>query len=87
VRQAVVGGLAGALGTVLAALILAGLLVTGGEDFFGVAKIALLVHVPVIVIEGLVSGFTIAFLARVKPEMLGAPFGQPAGSEGQEKIE
>jgi cobalt/nickel transport system permease protein len=73
-RQAIVGGLAGALGTVLAALILAGLLVTGGEDFFGVAKIALLAHVPVIVIEGLVSGFTIGFLARVKPEMLGTLF-------------
>jgi cobalt/nickel transport system permease protein len=73
-RQTVVGGLAGAVGTVLAALILAGLLVTGGEDFFGVAKIALLAHVPVILIEGLVSGFTIGFLARVKPEMLESAF-------------
>jgi cobalt/nickel transport system permease protein len=77
-RQAIAGGLAGALGTVLAALILAGLLVTGGEDFFGVAKIALLAHVPVILIEGLVSGFTIGFLARVKPEMLESAFGRSA---------
>jgi cobalt/nickel transport system permease protein len=79
-RQAVVGGLAGALGTVLAAMILAGLLATGGEDFFGVAKIALLAHVPVILIEGLVSGFTIGFLVRVKPEMLGTLFARSAGS-------
>jgi cobalt/nickel transport system permease protein len=69
-RQAVVGGLSGALGVVLAALVLAGLLVSGGEDFFGVAKIALLAHVPVILIEGLVSAFTVGFLARVKPELL-----------------
>jgi len=69
-RQAIIGGIAGALGTILAAIILAALLGTGGEDFFGVAKIALLAHVPVIIIEGLVSAFTIGFLARVKPALL-----------------
>ena len=69
-RNALVGGIAGALGTGLAAIILALLLITGGEDFFGVAKMALLSHVPVFIIEGLVSFFTIGFLARVKPELL-----------------
>ncbi len=73
-RQAFVGALVGALGTTLAAVFLAALLVTGGEDFFGVAKIALLAHVPVIIIEGAVSGFTIGFLVRVKPEMLQPSF-------------
>lgn len=69
-RQALLGGVAGALGTVLAALFLALLLVTGGEDFFGVAKVALAAHAPVFLIEGVVSFFTIGFLARVKPELL-----------------
>ncbi len=69
-RQALVGGLVGAGGTVLAALILALLLVSGGEDFFGVAKIALAAHVPVIIIEGAVSALTVGFLARVKPALL-----------------
>ena len=73
-RQAIVGGIAGALGTILAAIILAVLLGTGGEDFFGIAKIALLAHVPVIIIEGLVSAFTIGFLARVKPALLQPAF-------------
>ncbi|MFH1923514.1 MAG: cobalt transporter CbiM [Planctomycetota bacterium] len=73
-RQAFVGGLAGALGTAMAAIILAILLVTGGEDFFGVAKIALLAHVLVIIIEGVVSAFTIGFLARVKPALLQPSF-------------
>jgi cobalt/nickel transport system permease protein len=77
-RQAVVGGLVGAFGTVLAALILAILLVTGGEDFFGVAKIALLAHVPVVIIEGVVTAFTIGFLARVKPILLQSSFLRPA---------
>lgn len=73
-RRTIAGGLVGAGGTTLAAIILAALLFTGGEDFFGVAKIALLAHVPVIVIEGLISAFTIRFLARVKPELLQLSF-------------
>ena len=73
-RQVLVGGLAGASGTALAAIILAILMVTGGEDFFGVAKIALLAHGPVIIIEGVVSAFTIGFLARVKPVLLKPTF-------------
>jgi cobalt/nickel transport system permease protein len=77
VRQAVTGGVAGAVGTALAAVILALLLASGGEDFFGVAKLALLAHVPVFIIEGLVSAFTIGFLARVKPELLQPPFIRP----------
>ncbi|MDZ7640908.1 MAG: cobalt transporter CbiM [Desulfurivibrio sp.] len=73
-RQALLGGVAGALGTGLAALLLALLLVTGGEDFFGVAKIALAAHLPVFIIEGVVSFFTIGFLAKVKPEILNQSF-------------
>ena len=76
-RQALIGGLVGAAGTALAALILAVLLVTGGEDFFGVTKIALAAHVPVIIIEGAVSALTIGFLARVKPALLMQSFGSP----------
>lgn len=69
-RQALIGGVVGAAGTALSAMILAALLVTGGEDFFGVAKIALAAHVAVIIIEGTVSALTIGFLARVKPALL-----------------
>jgi len=76
-RQAMVGGLMGAIGTTLAAIILAVLLATGGEDFFGVAKIGLLAHIPVIIIEAVVSAFTIGFLARVKPALLQTSFLRP----------
>jgi cobalt/nickel transport system permease protein len=58
----------------MAAIILAILLVAGGEDFFGVAKIALLAHIPVIIVEGVVSAFTIGFLSRVKPTLLQPSF-------------
>jgi cobalt/nickel transport system permease protein len=73
-RQAVIGGVAGVAGTILAAVILALLLATGGEDFFGVAKIALAAHIPVIIIEGGISAFTVGFLARVKPALLQPSF-------------
>lgn len=66
------GALAGGLGTVLSALILAVLLTTAGEDFTGVAKLALAAHLPVFFVEGAVSAFTISFLYRVKPELLEA---------------
>lgn len=69
-QNLLVGALAGGGGTLLAALGLALLLVTGGEDFFGVMRLALLAHLPVFVVEALVSGFTVSFLFRVKPELL-----------------
>jgi cobalt/nickel transport system permease protein len=79
-RQMTIGGLAGALGTVLAAVMLALLLAAGGEDFFGVAGIALAAHVPVVLIEGVVTAFAIGFLGRVKPELLQPAFLRPAGT-------
>ncbi|MFZ1986522.1 MAG: energy-coupling factor ABC transporter permease, partial [Desulfatitalea sp.] len=77
-RQSVIGGVVGAAGTALAAIILALLLATGGEDFFGVAKIALAAHVPVVIIEGAVSAFTVGFLAKVKPALLQPSFVRPS---------
>lgn len=75
-RQAIMGGIAGGLGTVLAALLLALLLASGGEDFIGVAKLALIAHIPVILVESAVAALTVSFLCKVKPELL-APSFQP----------
>lgn len=69
-RNMLIGALAGGGGTLIAATILSLLLVSGGEDFFGVMRLALLAHLPVFVVEALVSGFTVSFLFRVKPELL-----------------
>jgi ABC-type Co2+ transport system permease subunit len=43
----------------------------GQENWQTLAQLVFLAHLPLAVIEGLVSGFTIGFLVRVKPEMLG----------------
>jgi cobalt/nickel transport system permease protein len=51
------------------------LLKGGEEDWHTLALLTFVAHLPIAVIEGLVVGFTVGFLARVKPEMLGGPVG------------
>jgi cobalt/nickel transport system permease protein len=41
------------------------------ETWETLAQVVFLAHLPIAVIEGVVLGFTVGFLARVKPEMLG----------------
>lgn len=60
-----VTGIAG--GTVLIALCL----VTTGEAFINVARLIIISHIPVMIIEGIITGFCVVFLKRVKPEIIG----------------
>jgi cobalt/nickel transport system permease protein len=73
-RCVLAGAVAGALGVGLAVLILALLLVSGGEDFLGVAQLAMAAHLPVLLIEAAVSAFVVSFLYKVKPELLDISF-------------
>ena len=68
--NALAGILVSGGGVLLAGLLLAALLATAGEDFWGVAKLAVAAHVPVMLIEGGVGGCTVVFLFQVKPELL-----------------
>ena len=70
----VAGGLAalavaGTAGGVTLALALS------SADYLPSTKVVLLTYAPLAVIEAVVTGFVVAFLARVKPEML--PFAPP----------
>ena len=58
---------------VLATILLnAGALILGGRaDWYSLALLTFIIHLPLAVIEGAILGFTVGFLARVKPEMLG----------------
>ena len=47
------------------------LLFGGKEDWQVLAKLVLLAHVPVVVIEGLMLGVLVSYLEKVKPDMLG----------------
>jgi cobalt/nickel transport system permease protein len=49
-------------------------LLLGGEaDFRTPVLVSVVLHLPLAVVEGVVVGFAVGFLARVKPEMLGLP--------------
>jgi len=69
------GALCGALATVLAVILLAVVLVTTGEEFVAVAKLAAVAHVPIMIVEAIVTGFVVAYLAKVKPELLPVDIG------------
>lgn len=58
---------------VLLTLVLHTVVLLGGgeENWQGVALLLFVVHLPVAVIEGVVLGFAVSFLVRVKPELLG----------------
>ena len=87
-RHVFAGAVAGGLGTGLAAIILGFLLFLGGEDFLGVAKLALAAHIPVMIVEAAVAAFTVSFLFKVKPDLLGCVFAMPIMPEElQESVE
>jgi len=62
------GFVAVGLGGVLIALSL----VTTGESFAAAAKLVLAAHLPVMVIEGIFTAACVAFLKKVRPEILEA---------------
>ena len=64
------GFLAGGLGVGGGSLLIAVSLVSTGEAFLNVAKLILLAHLPVMVIEGVITAFCVIFLKKVKPEVL-----------------
>jgi hypothetical protein len=62
----------------LAVLLTVGLncvtLIAGGETEWPVLPLLLVIaHLPFAVVEGLILGVVVGFVARVKPEMLGLP--------------
>lgn len=59
----------GAVG--LSALLVAVALVSTDQQFWLTAKVIVLAHLPVMVVEGVVTMFIIRFIHKVEPEMLG----------------
>ena len=64
------GFMAGMTGIVVGVLLIAFALISTGESFRNVAKVIIIAHIPVMIIEGIVTAFCVIFLKRVKPEIL-----------------
>ena len=62
--------LAGMTGIAFGAIIIALTLIKTGESFMNVAKVIIIAHIPVMIIEGIVTAFCVLFLKKVKPEIL-----------------
>lgn len=60
----------GFVSMLLSASLTAGALALSGEAFVSAAKVLLIAHLPVMVVEGVITGFAYTFLAKVKPEAL-----------------
>lgn len=67
---AAAGFLAGVAGIAFGTLFIAAALIFTGESFISVAKVVALTHLPIMVIEGVVTAFCLVFLKKVKPEIL-----------------
>ncbi len=46
------------------------------QSFMSVAKLIVVAHLPIMIIEGIITLFCVAFLHRVKPELLGGIYGK-----------
>ncbi len=71
------GCMAGALAILLGGILLAAALVSTGREFSAVAGLVAGAHLPVMAIEAVVTGATLSFLSRVRPELLPAAAGLP----------
>lgn len=68
---ALTGLIAGALAIILTALQVALVLWLSGDEFLPAAKLVVVAHLPVAVIEGLVCAAAVTLIHRVKPDLFG----------------
>lgn len=66
------GAACGVLSIFIGALLIGVSLVFTGESFLEVAELTIAAHVPVMIVEGVLTAFCVMFLRKVKPELLRA---------------
>ncbi len=65
------GFLGGGLSLLIAAILISIALIETEKSFISIAGTLLAMHLPVAVIEGIITGFVVVYLKKVKPEALG----------------
>ena len=60
----------GFLAVMISGIMVAAALLFTGEPFIQVAKLVLIAHLPVMILEGILTVFCIGFLRKVRPEIL-----------------
>ncbi len=69
-KAGLLGALVGGFAVVLAVSLTAGMLFTLGKEYEWAIKALIIYHIPIIVIEGVIVGSVVAFLVKVKPELI-----------------
>jgi len=69
----VLGVATGIFSITLGSIILGGSLLATSGGFLTVVKLVIIAHIPVMIIEGLITGAIVVFLRKVRPELLEAP--------------
>lgn len=64
----------GALAIALSGFAVALALIWSEESFLNMAKITVIAHLPLMIVEGVVTVFVVGFLKKVKPDILEAPY-------------
>ena len=77
-RPFLLGATAGGLGVLMTGAMICLSLALSSADFLSAARIIVITYLPLAVAEAAVTGFCVAFLLRVAPEMLACP--EPAGA-------
>lgn len=65
-----IGAFGGALGVLLAAMLFMMVLWEQGDTFQAWAQFIFVLHLPLMIVEGIVTGFTVQFLERVQPVLI-----------------
>ena len=60
----------GGIGIGITALLTVLVLALMGPDFYGLAQVTAVAHLPLIVIEAIITGAVIVYISKVKPELL-----------------
>lgn len=69
-KEIVFAFLAGASATIISGTILALALLSTGQEFLTNASIIFTMHIPIMIIEGIIAAFVVNFLMKAKPEVL-----------------
>ena len=79
----IAGAIAGAIGVAGAVVLIALALVSTEESFRGLSMVLVASYMPVIVVESAITAIVLAFLWKVKPELLGINGGINGGTGGR----
>lgn len=66
------GGVAGALAVLLSALLTGLALALSGQEFIPAAQLVFVTNLPVMLIDGLITGAAVLLMSKIKPEALAA---------------